>query len=143
MKIVMKQLNPNLMVKDIRETADFYERNLGFSLVMAVPKGSQDAITDISASDDTLVWMKMNNGDVSIMFQEIASFQEDAPFLKSGELGASGSFYMEVENLEKVVAALDENVSVLREISTTWYGMKEFYMYDNNGYIVVLCERLT
>ena len=30
---------------------------------------------------------------------------------------------------------------MVKELSTTWYGMKEFYIYDNNGYVLGFAEQ--
>ncbi len=55
--------------------------------------------------------------------------------------GASVSFYMEVENLDAFYREIKGKVEVVKELSTTWYGMKEFYIYDNNGYVLGFAEQ--
>ena len=49
----MKKLNPNLMVKDVKETVEFYQKNLGFQLIMAVPE-TQDGILNEIPEDKKL-----------------------------------------------------------------------------------------
>lgn len=88
----MKKLTPNLMVKDVKKTVDFYKNNFGFELVMAVPE-TQDGILT------------------------------------------------EVENHEELYNTLKEKVEVVKELFTTWYGMKEFYICDNNGYVLCFAEQ--
>lgn len=32
-------------------------------------------------------------------------------------------------------------VKDVKELSATWYGMNEFYIYDNNGYVLEFAEQ--
>lgn len=36
---------------------------------------------------------------------------------------------------------LKKKVEIAKELSTTWYGMNEFYIRDNNGYILGFAEQ--
>ena len=47
----------------------------------------------------------------------------------------------EVEKLEDFYNKIREKVNVVKELSTTWYGMNEFYIRDNNGYILGFSEQ--
>ncbi len=140
MHISMKKLNPNLMVKDVKETVAFYHNNLGFTLIMAVPEAQDEILHDISG-DKRVVYALVKNGDVEIMFQAEDSFKEDVPALKESIIGASCTLYIEIENLEGVYEDLKDKVEVVKELYTTWYGMKEFYICDNNGYIIAFAEQ--
>ena len=135
----MKKLNPNLMVKDVKETVEFYKNNLGFELVMAVPE-NQDGILNEIPEDKKVVYALVKNGNVEIMFQAEKSFKEDVSALKKSNIGASCTFYIELENLEDFYRNIKDKVDVVKELFTTWYGMKEFYIRDNNGYILTFAE---
>lgn len=135
----MDKLNPNLMVKDVRATVDFYQKNLGFEFVMAVPE-TQDKILDTLDTEQPIVYALVKNGNVEMMFQVEESFKEDIPALKDVAFGASCSFYIEIKNLEDFYAKVKDKVEVVKELFTTWYGMKEFYIRDNNGYILAIAE---
>ena len=135
----MKKLSPNLMVKDVREAVDFYTQNLGFSLIMAVPE-TQDGILTEVPKDKVVVYALVKNGDVEIMFQEEKSLKEDVPSLDGFAIGASCVFYIELENLEEFYKEVCSKVEVVKDLFTTWYGMKEFYIRDNNGYILSFAE---
>ena len=50
--------------------------------------------------------------------------------------GASVSFYIEVEDAEALYETLKGNVSMHKALGTTWYGAKEFYIKDPDGYIL-------
>lgn len=135
----MNKLNPNLMVKDVKETVAFYTDNLGFKLVMAVPETQDGILTEIP-EDKKVVYALVKNGNAEIMFQEEESFKKDVPVLADSALGASCTFYFEVEDLEKFYAGIKDKVEVVKELFTTWYGMKEFYIRDNNGYVLTFAE---
>lgn len=134
----MNKLSPNLMVKDVREAVEFYE-NLGFKTIMAVPE-SQDVILDSLDTDKPIVYALVKNGNVEIMFQASDSFKKDIPALKDMTYGASCSFYIEVKDVETLYTRVKNKVDIAKELFTTWYGMKEFYVRDNNGYILAFAE---
>jgi len=52
----MNSVSPNIFVKDIYATVDFYKQ-LGFSVVASVPEQGD------------LVWVMMTSGNISFMFQ--------------------------------------------------------------------------
>lgn len=135
----MKKLNPNLMVKDVKETVNYYVDNLGFKLVMAVPETQDGILTEIP-EDKNVVYALVKNGNAEIMFQAEKSFKEDVPALANIPFGASCTFYLELENLEDFYAEIKDKVEVVKDVFTTWYGMKEFYIRDNNGYILTFAE---
>lgn len=135
----MNKLNPNLMVKDVKETVAFYTDNIGFKLVMAVPE-TQDGILNEIPEDTNVVYALVKNGNAEIMFQAEKSFKEDVPSLSNISLGASCTFYFELGNLEDFYNKIKDNVEVVKGLFTTWYGMKEFYIRDNNGYILTFAE---
>lgn len=135
----MEKLNPNLMVKDVRESIKFYQNNLGFEVVMVVPE-SQDAVLESLDTDQQIVYALVKNGNVEIMFQAEESFKEDIPALKDAQYGASCSFYIEVKDVESFYANVKDKVEIVKELFTTWYGMQEFYMRDNSGYILAIAE---
>lgn len=126
------------MVKDVREAVEFYE-NLGFKTIMAVPE-SQDVILDSLDTDKPIVYALVKNGNVEIMFQASDSFKKDIPALKDMTYGASCSFYIEVKDVETLYTRVKNKVDIAKELFTTWYGMKEFYVRDNNGYILAFAE---
>ena len=74
------------------------------------------------------------------MFQAEESFKEDVSVLKNSQMGASCTFYIKIENLEYFYKSIKDKIDVAKELFTTWYGMKEFYISDNNGYILTFAE---
>jgi uncharacterized glyoxalase superfamily protein PhnB len=50
-------------------------------------------------------------------------------------------FYIDVENIEETYKQLEGRVEIAKTLETTWYGMREFYIRDCNGYILGFAER--
>ena len=136
----VNKLTPNLEVISVKETIGFYKDILGFSLIMAVPE-SQDGIDDALHEGKQYVYALVKKDDVEIMFQRSDSFKRDVVFAKERSIGASVSFYMEIEGLDGFFHTLKNKVDAITEPQIAWYGMREFYIKDNNGYILGFAEK--
>ena len=55
---------------------------------------------------------------------------------KSRKIGFISSFYFNVNNVVRLWEDLKDKVKVCYEIETFEWGMKEFAIYDNNGYLL-------
>ena len=132
-------LTPNLAVADIRQTVQFYCENLGFELVMAVPE-TQDGIDQQLSEDKTYVYAMLNKDNASLMFQRIDTLKEDVSFFDKTEIGASVSLYMQGKGIDAFFEELKNKNIQITEMRLTWYGIKEFYIKDNNGYILGFAE---
>ncbi|WP_422083810.1 VOC family protein [Ulvibacterium sp.] len=135
-----KKLTPNFEVNNIRSTVEFYESVLGFSLVMAVPE-TQDGIEQVLANGKEYVYALLHKDHVEMMFQRTDSFKEDVTLAKDMAPGASVSFYMEIDGIEDFYEEILDRGIEPTELKTAWYGMREFYMTDINGYILGFAEK--
>ncbi len=136
----IKKLSPNFAVTDIKKTVEFYQNNLGFTLIMAVPE-SKDGIEQTLSNNKEYVYAMMQKDNIEFMFQRSDSFKEDLIFAKDLNMGASVSFYMELEGLKAFYDTLKNKNLQITELKTTWYGMQEFYVKDLNGYIIGFAEK--
>jgi uncharacterized glyoxalase superfamily protein PhnB len=123
----MESLSPNIFVKDINETIKFYQL-LGFELVVTVPE-----------TGNNLVWAMMAKGNVTFMFQTMASLGEELPDI-SRQDGASMLFYIKLKNIRTFFEGIKELVPVLKGLETTFYGATEFSIKDNNNYVLTFAE---
>ena len=135
-----KKLTPNFSVKDVKETVKFYQDILGFKFEMAVPDGTTTIENEISDKDE-YAYAMMSKDEVYVMFLKSDSFEQDIPVLKGVLQGASVLFYIDVENIDEVYIKLNKHVEITKELETTWYGMREFYIKDCNGYILGFAEK--
>lgn len=131
----MKKLTPNLAVKNIKDTVNYYHDNFGFTLQMAVSEDKSSMGAEFVA-DKEYIWAMIASGEVIIMLQRADSLKEDLgiDFFKS--IGASASFYIEVEDVDALYEKVKSKVQIVKDIDTTWYGQKEFYVKDIDGYIL-------
>ena len=78
----------------------------------------------------------LKSGEIEIAFQRLDTFQNDIHFARNQPIGASVSFYMDVDNIEDLYNRLKSENLEMTELKTTWYGVLEFYLKDLNGYIL-------
>jgi len=135
---MFQNLAPNLMVKDVTRSVKFYTETLGFDFIMAVPEGSRDILPEFD-SEKPLVHAMVRGGRVEFMFHK--TFAEEFPEFEGKTPIATLSMYIVLENLEKFYEKVKEKVKPEKELTTQWYGMKEFYVKDPDGYILGFAEK--
>ncbi len=136
----IKKLSPNFAVADIKKTVAFYIKHFGFTLVMAVSE-NQDGVEQTLSKHRTYVYAMIKKESVELMFQRSDSFKNDVIFAKDLNIGATVSFYMEIEGIAELYQSLKSKNLQVTELKTTWYGMQEFYVKDINGYIIGFAEK--
>ena len=85
----MESLSPNIFVRDMNKTIEFYKQ-LGFAVTMSVPE-----------TGDELVWVMMNNGSVTFMFQTFDSLADDLPEISRTD-GSSLLLYINLKGINRV-----------------------------------------
>lgn len=137
----LNKLSPNFAVNEIKETVIFYEKHFGFKLIMAVPENKND-ISQTLTDNEEYVYAIMQKDNTEIMFQRSDSFKEDIIFAKDLSISATVSFYMQIKGIDELYEKLKNSNIEITDIKTTWYGMKEFYAKDINGYILGFAEEV-
>ena len=115
----INKLSPIIWTKDIHATTTFYKK-LGFK---------------INEENEELVWTNMTNGEIEI---NIANPEAASDFKKPQ---FTGTLYFNVENADEAWEELKHN-KVVYEIETFDWGMREFAIEDNNGYILQFGEAI-
>jgi uncharacterized glyoxalase superfamily protein PhnB len=134
------KLTPNFSVANIRQSVQFYESILGFRLIMAMPE-TQDGAEETLLDNKEYVFAMMQKDAVEIFLQRSDSFREDVPLAEQKTIGASVSFFMEMEGIEDLYRQIRSKGVATTEMKTTGYGMREFYMKDNSGYVLGFAEK--
>jgi uncharacterized glyoxalase superfamily protein PhnB len=134
---MFKRLVPNLMVADVQAAVDYYVSHFGFQLDMTVT-AEQAGLSAAATDPSSLVYAQVKQGEVAIMFQAEASFKEDVPALEGVAMGASSTFYLETDDLDALYDRIKDQAEVVKPPFVTWYGMKEFYLRDLNGYVLTI-----
>lgn len=108
-------LTPVLWTLSLQETINFYSIHLGFTC---------------SEKKDEWGWAAINNGNIDIM---LSVPNEHMPFEKSM---FTGSFYFKIDNVTDLYEKLKDQTKVVYPIEDFEWGMREFAIFDNNGYIL-------
>jgi uncharacterized glyoxalase superfamily protein PhnB len=124
----MDSLAPNLFVRDIRATIEFY-KSLGFNLVMSVP----------AEAKGNLDWAMVSSGNVTFMFQTFQSLGDTLPMINRQD-GGSLLFYIRIQKIRSFFDAIKDKVNVVHGLQKTFYGATEFSITDPNNYLLTFAE---
>lgn len=124
----LKKLTPNIMVEDVNNTIEFYQKVLGFEVLVTVPEEGQFA------------WAMLKRDTIEMMFQSRTSLGEEIPALQQKEIGGSLTFYIEVENVEGLYEHLKGSVTIVQDMHKTFYGAQEFAIQDCNNFILTFAQ---
>jgi uncharacterized glyoxalase superfamily protein PhnB len=120
---MISKVTPNLMVPDVDEATKFYEL-LGFQRVVRVP---DEGVADFAI---------LVNGGVELMLQSRDNLASDLPTVSKEPYGGGCVLYMEVEDVQAVHDKIAGSAKVVVDLRDTFYGSREFYILDPNGYTV-------
>ncbi|CAA6822766.1 MAG: Unknown protein, partial [uncultured Thiotrichaceae bacterium] len=139
-------LIPNLMVENVQKTMRFYHDVLGFELMAAVvdmQAGMDETNIILDVNDEhSLDWVNMKRGEIELMFQSRASLSTEVPELAEVAIGASQTLYLRCEGLQSLYKKVKGSVDIIKEPHNKFYGMREFYVKDINGYILCFAEEI-
>ena len=122
----MDSLSPNIFVKDINKTIDFYKQ-IGFSIVMTVPEEGE------------YIWVMMKCGKVNFMFQTFDSLGSDLPSITRQD-GGSLLLYIQTKGIRQFYEQIKDKVNIVKGLEKAFYGSTEFSIQDINGYILTFAE---
>ena len=108
-------LRPMLWTDKLVETIEFYSSVLGFQ---------------VASKNDDWGWASLHKDNIYIM---LAKPNEHTPFEKPF---FTGSFYFNTDNVNEMWANLKDKARICYEIENFEWEMREFAIYDNNGYIL-------
>ena len=136
----MIKININLGVKDVKKSVDFYKKLFNFELLLAVSETKEPPFDRIEDEKEYL-YALLGDKKVEIMFQQMESLCEDTTYNFDNKPNFTGTLYFETEDIENYLKRL-KGVEIVKELDTTWYGMREIYIKDLDGYIIALSEKV-
>lgn len=120
--MTFKTLTPILYTSDLPATIGFYTNFLGFT---------------IHAGDADTGWASLRRDQVEIM---LSLPNAHIPFDKAI---FTGSFYINTDQVDELWDSLKERTRIVYDLQDFDYGMREFAIYDNNGYVIQFGQPLT
>lgn len=127
----LKKLSPILWTKSLQETISFYTNNLGFAC------SYQNERFAVLSKDDvelmTIVPLDEPDNCKDPNGKEI--FFPKPHF--------TGSFYIDTENVDEFWNQIKDKVKVKYEIGNQAWLVRDFSIWDNNGYEVVFGQDIT
>lgn len=131
----MASITTNLMVTDVQTSISFYRDTLGFTVVTRVPTVGE--VLGDNEPDQPLIFATLAFGQSELMLQDRQSFSDEAPGIDpDNPPTATTSLYLRVENLDELVERL--GASVIKPAKVSWYGMKEVWALDPDGYLLTI-----
>lgn len=122
----MESISPNIFVKNINETINFYKQ-LGFALTTTVP------------DEGDIIFAMMSCGNVVFLFQTFESLGNELPNV-SRLNGGSLLFYIKTTRIKELFEKIEDKVKVVKGLEKTFYGATEFSIEDNNGFLLTFAE---
>ena len=113
--MTLQKLTPMLQTRDIRATIDFYTNLLGFTC---------------DAFSEEWGWANLSRDGIEVM---LAAPNDHQPFV---EPRFTGSLYFRCDDVDVLWARLKDTASICYPIEDFDYGMREFAIFDNNGYLL-------
>lgn len=110
-----KALRPMLWTAEFEQTINFYTSVLGFIC---------------GERNDEWGWASLHRDDVEIM---VARPTAHSPFEKAA---FTGSLYINTDDIDTLWEQLRHTTTIFYPIDNFEYGMREFAIKDNNGYIL-------
>jgi catechol 2,3-dioxygenase-like lactoylglutathione lyase family enzyme len=131
----MEKITANLMVTDMHRSLDFYCELLGFTLTMGV-NTALETFTDGVRRDD-LIFVLLAHGSKELMLQRRDSLAKDVPgFTPHTTPCGTFTLYFRGEPADALAARLPNSVEKIKGPETSWYGMRELYIRDPDGYVL-------
>ena len=111
----LTELRPMLWTENLNESVEFYTNILGFIC---------------NENNEEWGWASLHKDNVAVM---LARPNAHTPFKKAI---FTGSFYFNTDDIDALWNELKDKTKVCYEIDNFEYGMREFAIYDNNGYLL-------
>jgi catechol 2,3-dioxygenase-like lactoylglutathione lyase family enzyme len=126
-----QSITPNLLVRDVRTSTEFYRDVLGFTMGQTVP----------DAEPFVFVWMKRD--EVSVFLNDIKAAAHDYPQAAALPPGGTATLFFIVSDVDAYHALVAPRANVVMPLKTQFYGMREFAVTDPDGHIITFAERVS
>jgi uncharacterized glyoxalase superfamily protein PhnB len=126
----VKRITPILFVEEIEPCVKFWVDRFGFQKTAEVPEGNK------------LAFAMLQKGNVELMYQSYASADKDVTTIAQQVRKGPTFLYVEVDNLEETIAAI-QGTEVVMPLRNTFYGSREIGIKDPAGHYVTFAQFAT
>jgi uncharacterized glyoxalase superfamily protein PhnB len=128
---MVKKITAVLIVDEVEPCSKFWVERMGFEEIAAVPDG------------DRIAFSMLKSGNTELMYQSLASALKDTGAVAKDAATwlhtKPATLYIEVDSLEETITAM-RGAPVAMEQRTTFYGAKEFGVFDPAGHFIMFGE---
>jgi uncharacterized glyoxalase superfamily protein PhnB len=119
----MAKVIPEIAVSDIQQSLEFYSA-LGFTK-------DNDGIID----DKGLQWCSLSMEGAALWL-----IREDiVDDLDPDEAKGNGvNIYLSVDDVDAIYGKMQASATIVKEIETLWYGLRQFSIVDPDGYLLTI-----
>ena len=128
--VAFKAVTPNLVVRDIARSTRFYCDVLGFTVKQTVP----------DVAPFVFVWLE--RGDVTVFLNDPAAVAKDVPSMATPAFGGTATLFVTIDGVDALHAQVSPQVPLAMPLTTQFYGMREFAIYDPDGHLITFAERV-
>ncbi len=124
---------PNLMVADLQKSIQFYQDVMGMTLVTVVSL-EEERMAEVG--DEKASFATLEGADGQLMLQTQESLQKSLGATKmSASPDFTGTLYFRGFPVDKILPRLKPE-TIIKGPVQQWYGMREVYFRDPDGYIL-------
>jgi catechol 2,3-dioxygenase-like lactoylglutathione lyase family enzyme len=123
-------ITPNLIVRDVKKSTEFYRDVLGFTMGETVP----------DKEPFVFVWMKRD--DVSVFLNDIKAVAHEYAGVDKMPPGGTATMFFIISDVDGYHATVAPKANVIMPLKTQFYGMREFAITDPDGHIITFAERV-
>jgi len=125
--MAVKRITPVLFVEEVEPCLRFWVDRMGFQKTVEVPEGNK------------VGFVILQKGEVEVMYQAYRSLDKDMPAFSAAVRKGPTFLYVEVDNLDEIIAAM-KGVEVVMPERNTFYGAREIGVKDPAGHFVTFAQ---
>jgi uncharacterized glyoxalase superfamily protein PhnB len=127
----LQKLTPNLFVRDVAASMQYYSDVLGFTRGQTVPEAAP------------YVFGIVTHGPVEIFFNDQKAVAAEHPELASQPIGGALTLYIEVDDVDALFQKVQKHgARINMPLTDQFYGMREFGMVDPEGWMLTFAQRI-
>lgn len=118
-------LTPNLLVADVMASIAFYRDVFGFELHFRVP------------DEPPYVFASLKRDEIEFFVNAAAGVIKEFPTLRAGH---TSTLFVVVDHVDALFAAVKDRAPIAMPLKDQFYGMREFAVFDPDGYLVTFAQ---